>query len=90
MILPNKYVILSESYIGISALILDTLLNKKMKIDKLWNNFDKKYVKTNIVKNPPTYQKFIYVIEFMYLCGMISYTEGGEILNENIEFKDNK
>jgi len=90
MILPNKYVTLSESYIGISALILDVLLNKKMKIDKLWNKFDRKYIKTSKIKNPPTYQKFIYVIEFMYLCGMISYTEGGMLLNENIKFKNNK
>lgn len=90
MILPNKYVTLSESYVGISALILDTLLNKKMTIDQLWNKFDTKYIKSNKIKTPPTYQKFIYVIEFMYLCGMISYTEGGMLLNENLELKNNR
>lgn len=90
MILPSKYVTLSESYIGISALILDTLSNKKMTIDKLWDSFEKKYIISKKINNPPTYQKFIYVIEFMYLCGMISYTEGGHLLNENIELKNNK
>lgn len=84
MILPDKYVTLTESYIGLSALILDTLNDKAMTIDKLWNKFKKKYVATKTLNSEPTYQKYIYVIEFMYLTNMISYNEKGEILNENI------
>ncbi|WP_271399091.1 ABC-three component system middle component 6 [Salinicoccus roseus] len=83
MILPDKYVVLTESFLGLSALILDTLNNKKMPIDKLWNAFEKKYIKTKKIKNPPSYQKYIYAIEFMYLTNMVSYNEKGEILNEN-------
>lgn len=74
---------------GLSALILDILKNKKMPIDKLWESFEKKYIDSKKLKNPPTYQKYIYVIEFMYLTSMISYNEKGEILNENIETGDN-
>lgn len=83
MILPNKYITLTESYFGISGLILEVLNNKKLSIDKLWQSFSKKYIISNKLKSPPTYQKFLYVLEFMYLCDMISYNDRGEILNEN-------
>ena len=50
MILPNKYVTLSESYIGVSALILDILVDKLMIIDQLWDkessNIPKVYICT--------------------------------------------
>ena len=84
MILPNKYVTLTESFFGLSALVLDLLMKKNLTIDNLWNDFHKKYIMSGDLKNPPTYQKFIYVLEFMYLSKMISYNERGEILNENL------
>ena len=85
MILPNKYVTLTESFFGLSALILEILLGEKLTVDVLWNKFKKKYIDTNKINTPPTYQKFIYVLEFMYLSNMISYNDKGEILNENIK-----
>ncbi|MCD5413462.1 MAG: hypothetical protein LR001_00440 [Clostridiales bacterium] len=85
IILPNKYVTLSESYFGSSALVLDTLANKKMTVDKLWSAFEKKYIAKKKIDVTPTYQKFIYTLEFMYLCNMISYNNKGEVLNENIK-----
>lgn len=88
MILPNKYVTLTESFFGLSAIILEVLMNKKLTVDKLWNEFKKRYIDSNKLNTPPTYQKFIYVLEFMYLSDMISYNDKGEILNENIKIKD--
>ena len=88
MILPNKYSTITESFVGISALILDIIGNKKITLDLLWNKFKKKYIKSKKLKNPPTYQKYIYVLEFMYLTGMITYNQKGEILNENIRIKN--
>lgn len=88
MILPNKYVTLTESFVGLSALILDSLKDKKMTVDKLWNSFDKHFITSNRINTPPTYQKYIYVLEFMYLTNMISYNNKGEILNENIKLKN--
>jgi hypothetical protein len=88
MILPDKYVTLSESFFGLSALILDTLLSENLTIDKLWNKFVKKYIKTSKINIPPTYQKFIYVLEYMFLTNLISYNDKGEILNENIRIKN--
>jgi hypothetical protein len=88
MILPNKYVTLTESFFGLSALILEVLMDKKLTVDKLWNKFKKAYIDSNKINTSPTYQKFIYVLEFMYLCNMISYSDKGEILNENIKTKN--
>jgi hypothetical protein len=88
MILPDKYVTLTESFIGLSALILDALDDDKMTVDKLWNKFNRKYISSNKMNNIPTYQKYIYVLEFMYLTDMISYNAKGEIVNENIKLKN--
>jgi hypothetical protein len=88
MILPNKYVTLTESFFGLSALILEVLMDKKLTVDKLWNKFKKAHIDSKKINTPPTYQKFIYVLEFMYLCDMISYNDKGEILNENIKIKN--
>jgi len=84
MILPNKYVPLKESYIGISSLILDTLRGESLHVDELWGNYKIKY--SNFT---PSYIKFVHVLTFMFSCGMISYTERGEIFNENLKLEDN-
>lgn len=88
MILPNKYLTITESFIGLSALILDLIGNKKITLDLLWNKFEKKYIKSKKLKSSPTYQKYIYVLEFMYLTEMITYNQKGEILNENTRIKN--
>ena len=88
MILPDKYTSLSESFIGISAILLDTLGDKQLTIDQLWSDFNTKYVKEQKLKNVPIYQKYIYVLEFMYLSNMVSYNEKGEIVNENIRINN--
>ncbi len=85
MVLPNKYVTLSESFIGLSALLLEILEDKQMTVDKLWNKFHSKYIKTKKIYSVPTYQKYIYVLEFMYITEMINYNEKGEMYNENLK-----
>lgn len=85
MILPNKYVPLTESYIVISALILEAIGKKTLTVDVIWNIFRKKYVDTKRMNSNPTYQKFIQVLEFMYMTNMINYTLKGEVFNENIK-----
>ena len=85
MVLPDKYVTISESFIGLSALLLDILDDKFMTVDKLWTNFYKKYIETKRIYSIPTYQKFIYVLEFMYMAKMINYNEKGEMYNENLK-----
>ncbi len=90
MILPNKYIALSESFIGLSALILEVLYNKALTIDNLWNGFNKKQVEKGKLREGPTFQKFVYVLEFMYMSEMISYNEKGEIKIENKKYKTKK
>ncbi len=85
MILPNKYLSLMESYIGLSAFILDIILDKKMTIDEVWNKLFKKHFKKLDSKYQPNYQKYISVLEFMFITGMINYNDKGEIFNENIK-----
>lgn len=82
MILPNKYVSIEESYIGVSARILKIIKNKKYSIDKIWNKVNKLY---NQNKNNISFKKFTDTITFMYITNMINYDKkGGVIYNENI------
>jgi hypothetical protein len=90
MVLPNKYLPISESLIGLSALLLDIIGNKQFTIDKLWELFTKKYIDKNKIKVSPTYQKYIYVVEFMYICGFINYNIDGEVYNENIRVNNKR
>lgn len=85
MILPNKYVTLSQSYIGISALILDMLGSKQTTIEKLWDKFITKCNSVMKSNHHPSYQKFLLTLDFMYLTGMLNYDDEGEIYNENIK-----
>ena len=88
MILPNKYISLSDSLIGISSLVLETLSSNRMSIDELWDNFNRSIRQNKKIKNIPTYNKFVLVINFMYMTNMINYTEKGVIYNENIEYEN--
>lgn len=88
MILPNKYVMHSDSFIGISSLILNTLGGKMLTVDKLWRLFEKKYIKNSKFRNPPTFQKYVLALNFMFMTGMINYTDKGEIVNENIKINN--
>ncbi len=88
MILPNKYISLSDSLIGISSLVLETLSSNRMTIDELWDNFNRSIRQNKKIKNIPTYNKFVLTINFMYMTNMINYTEKGVIYNENIEYEN--
>lgn len=83
MLMPNKYITLAESCIGISGLILECLDRNMMTVDELWMKFSKLNKNGENIKFP-SYQKFVYSINFMYLANMIEYTDQGEIFNENI------
>lgn len=83
MILPNKYLSIEESCLGLSGILINCLGKKTMTVDKLWDKFKKKF--NNQLGNKfPNYQKFIYTIDFMYMTDMISYNADGEIYNENL------
>jgi len=84
MILPNRYITLDESYIGVAALALDTLGAESLFVDTLWQKIQSKYESN--AKLLPGYIKFVYVVVFMFSCGMISYNDRGEIFNDNLKY----
>lgn len=88
MILPNKYISLSDSLIGISSLVLEVLSSNRMTIDELWGNFNSSIKQNKRIKNVPSYNKFVLTINFMYMTKMINYTEKGVIYNENIKYEN--
>lgn len=87
MIIPDKDTTISQSYIGLSALILDILGWKEMSFDEIWGKFNKRYIESKKLKNAPTYHKFISVIHFMYIAGYIDYS-GDKVFNENLKNKN--
>jgi len=87
MVLPNKYITLDESYIGIAAYALEALGEESLYVDALWRKFQAQYKGNE--KLLPSYIKFVYVIIFMFSYRMISYNKRGEVFNENLKFADN-
>lgn len=88
MILPNKYITLPESFIGLSSYILEIIGNKEMSFEDIYNKF---YSSQKIAKkfsSKPTMEKFSLCLSFMYASGMIQYSEGGVIFNENLKFEN--
>lgn len=87
MILPNKYLSIEESCLGLSGILINCIGKKTLTIDKLWTNFERKF--NNKLGNKfPAYQKFVYTVDFMYMANMISYNDNGEIYNENLISKN--
>lgn len=80
MIFPNKYLLLKDSLIGISPLILDIIEKKEMGVEEVWDKFKKK-----CNSKVPIYNKFLYTLDFMYITGMINFDSKGRIFNENIK-----
>ena len=46
MILPNKYITMSESLIGLSACVLDIIDDNRYTIEQVWDRLNKKYIRT--------------------------------------------
>ena len=87
MILPNKYISIEDSFIGISARILNIIKNKSYSIDTIWNKLNNLYNKNKLNIN---FKKFSDVISFMYIVNMINFDkEGGVLYNENIVPENN-
>lgn len=87
MILPNKYVSLAESYIGLSALIIDCIGTDSLEYPVIWEKFIKKY--SPLLDNRmPSVDKFMLTLVLMFACGIINYNNG-KIYSENIRIKNN-
>ena len=54
--------------------------SKERDVDRfsIWEKLKKKYN-----SKVPTYNKFLYTLDFMYITGMIDFDSKGRIFNEN-------
>ena len=88
MVLPDKYISIEQSLIGLSALILDVVGQDEITVEKLWIKFSKKYSKNSKTKlsHQPSFQKFMMTLNFMYATNMIGCDMEKEVLfNENLK-----
>ena len=90
MILPDKYISIESSYIGLSAFIINLIEKNEYTVDDLWRTFKKKYSRNSQpkLKVAPTFQKFLTVLNFMFVTGIINYkvcdNGSGVVYNENL------
>jgi hypothetical protein len=68
MILPNKHISVSRSFLGSGAIIIEQM-NQSETITTLWNK-----VSTN--PNFDNFEKFILTLDFLYMIGAIQIDEG--------------
>ena len=88
MVLPDKYIAIEQSLMGLSAFILDLIDKDEVTVEKLWDKFDKKYLKDpdTRLSHQPSFQKFIITLNFMYATNMINCDIEREVIfNENIK-----
>lgn len=76
MIIPDKYIMPSDSMLYMSTIVLKKLKNKKTNIIELWLEIKR--------EGFITYNKFVQILIYLNIIGVLNYTEKGEIYNENI------
>lgn len=78
MILPSKHIKIAESIFGLSGVILN-LLKSKQDLETLWFKFEK-INNTELFPAYHNYDNFIYAIDLLFLMGLISINDNGEII----------
>lgn len=76
--MPSKKITISESIIGIGALVL-SVLDEPILIDDCWKKLNQKYVDNETLTKLCTFKKFILTLDFLYLLNVININEDGEI-----------
>lgn len=68
MILPNKYIPIEESMIGLGAIALRELA-VPLSVTTLWRK---------MMRNPrvATYDRFVLTLDFLFMVNAIDYTDG--------------
>jgi len=83
MILPNKHLQISESIIGLGAVVLKILEHPKT-VDEIWQNYIKKY---NESQDFPAYHNFdnmLLAINLLFMIGAVDTNQNGELYYANI------
>ena len=74
MVIPQKHIKLSKSYLGYGAKILKILKTKNLTIDALW---DKLSGEDDSIRN--SYEDTIYTLDFLFAIKLIKTNEAGEL-----------
>ncbi|MEI2358992.1 ABC-three component system middle component 6 [Priestia megaterium] len=79
MILPNKYITLNNSLLGIGSVILASL-NKPSHVSFLWE-------KITSNKYRISFDKFILALDFLFVLGLINVTNNNieRVINEELK-----
>mgnify|MGYP003288597780 CR=1 FL=1 len=80
MVLPDKYTEPNNSLFYLGSYILKIVASKKMELAEIWIKFKKE------TSNTVSYNRFLQTLIYLYSIGSITYTEEGEIYNENIKY----
>ena len=65
-LLPDKYLPLQDSYLGLGAIVLKMLQKEPMDVVKLWNRCER-------IKSIGTYDRFIVTLGILFRAGLIGY-----------------
>lgn len=65
MILPDKYLPLEDSYLGLGARILSAM-REPIRLDKLWGRFSKD-------SHVDSFDRFITTLDILYYVGLIEF-----------------
>jgi len=83
MILPSKHIRLSESLLGLSAVLLD-FLQTPISVDELWFRFSVINNKKDVFPAYHSFDNVILALNVLYSMGIIDLEENGNIYNATI------
>lgn len=76
--MPDKHTRLSESILGLSALVVEVLGKKKMDIDSIWEKCSAK-MKTKSFPYSHSFESLILAIDFLYIAGSVRLDPDGKL-----------
>lgn len=69
MILPNKYVPITHSYLGIGSVILKVLKKQPLHVEELWHKMKRK-------PQVGSFDRFALALDLLYMLDLITLSEG--------------
>ena len=77
MLMPTRDLKISESILGLSGLLIKSLLKKSLTLDDLWIDYCKKYQKKDMIYH--TFEDYMLAIDFLYMINKITIDKEGVI-----------
>ncbi|MFM1969099.1 MAG: hypothetical protein RL152_476 [Bacteroidota bacterium] len=77
MILPSKYIQLSESYIGLGGILLG-ILNTPMTVDELWQKYKKPDIRPPYLADI-SFDNLVFALNLLFAIGAIVLDDKGKL-----------